>query len=159
MLHVASVCKWCWMLLYVAACCGELLGKVWNRSKVWANNCPSQYFFCSVVADVGSMLDQCWIHFHTSSNIAVVGHASALHKDTTHKTFETIPRCTACLNIAGSYCIPLHTTAETDATTPNIAGPTMLEVVVSVWSSFKKFHNVVCNLLEISESLTTCASG
>ena len=78
------------------------------------------------------MLDQCWIHFHTSSNTAVVGHARALHRDTTHKAFETIPRCTAGPNTAGSYCIPLHTTAETDATTPNIAGPIMLEVVVSV---------------------------
>ena len=33
------------MLLYVASCCWELLRKVWNRSKNWANNSPSQYFF------------------------------------------------------------------------------------------------------------------
>ena len=130
MLHVALVCKQCWMLLYVAACCWELLRKVWNRSNSWANNCPSQYFFCSMIADVGSMLDQCWIHFHTSSNIVVLGHACALHNDT--PLFETIPRCTAGPNTAGSYCIRLHTTAARNATTPNIAGPTMLEVVLSV---------------------------
>ena len=130
MLHVAFERKQCWMLLYVAVCCWELFRKVWNRSNSWANNCPSQYFFCSMIADVGTMLDQCWIHLHTSSNIVVVGHACALHKDTPH--FETIPRCTAGPNTAGSYCIPLHTTAETDATTINIAGPTTLEVLVSV---------------------------
>ena len=132
MLHVAFVCKQCWMLLYVAACCWELLRKVWNRSNSWANNRPSQYFFCSMIADVGSMLDQCWIHFHTSSNIVVVGHARALRKDTTHKTFESIPWCTAGPNTVGGYYIPLHTTAATNATTPNIAFPTILEVIVSV---------------------------
>ena len=126
MLHVAFVCKQCWMLLYVAACCWELLRKVWNRSNSWANNCPSQYFFCSMIADVGSILDP-------SSHLfqhCCCGHACALHKDTPH--FETIPRCTAEPNTAGSYCIPLHTTAATNATTPNIACPTILEVVESV---------------------------
>ena len=60
------------------------------------------------------------------------------HAITYTKNFETIPRCTAGPNIAGSYCIRLHTTAETDATTPNIAGPTMLEIVVSVCKQLKE---------------------
>ena len=126
MLHVAFVCKQCLMLFYVAACCWELLRKVWNRSNSSANNCPSQYFFCSMIADVGSMLDPsshlfqhccCWPRMRITQGY-------------TH--FETIPRCTAGPNTAGSYCIPLHTTAATNATTPNIACPTILEVVVSV---------------------------
>ena len=35
-------------------------------------------------------------------------------------------------NNVGSYCVRLHTTTNTDATTPNILGPTMLGVIASV---------------------------
>ena len=34
----------------------------------------------------------------------------------------------------GSCCVRLDTSANTDATTPNIAGPTILGVVASVWT-------------------------
>ena len=49
MLHVASVCTPCCVLVRVVACCWELLCKVWNRSNFWVNN--SQHFFCSVVVE------------------------------------------------------------------------------------------------------------
>ena len=65
----------CCMLLYVFACCWELLRKGWKRSNFWASN--SQHFFCSVIVeawDRKTMLDpyaqlfqHCW------------GHARALH--------------------------------------------------------------------------------
>ena len=42
------------------------------------------------------------------------------------------PQCTAGPNNVGSCCNPLHTTANTEATTPNIVTPTMLGVVASV---------------------------
>ena len=42
------------------------------------------------------------------------------------------PWCTAGLNIVGSCCFSLHTTANTDATSPNIVCPAMLGIVASV---------------------------
>ena len=136
MLHVAFVCKQCWMLLYVAACCWELFLKVWNRSNFWANNCPSQYFFCSVIADVGPMLDQCWIHFHTSSNTLVVGHARALHKDTTHKSLRPSHdalQVPSLLGVTASLCIPLPKRTQQ-----------CWKLLCPFASSFKKFHNSLC---------------
>ena len=51
----------------------------------------------------------------------------------------SFPRCTAAPNInAGSSCIRLHTqrtTANTEATTPNVVGPTMLGVLAPVCSN------------------------
>ena len=60
------------------------------------------------------------------------GHARSLcmvYKDLWVVSF---PRCTAGLNIVGSCCIRLQTTANTNATTPKIVGATMLGVVASV---------------------------
>ena len=60
------------------------------------------------------------------------GHARAWHIVSKVLWVVSFPRCTAGPNIVGSCCIRLHTTANTDATTPNIVGPTMLGVVTSV---------------------------
>ena len=38
------------------------------------------------------------------------------------------------LYVVGSCCVRLDTTANTNATTPNIVGPTILRVVASVWT-------------------------
>ena len=46
-------------------------------------------------------------------------HARALHMVL---WIESFPRCTAGPNIVGNRCIRLHTTANTDATTPTNAG-------------------------------------
>ena len=42
------------------------------------------------------------------------------------------PRCTVGPTNVGNCCIHMHTTAEMDATTPNIVGPAMLGVFASV---------------------------
>ena len=41
-------------------------------------------------------------------------------------------RSTAGPNIVGSFTVRFHTTADADAATPNIVGPTMLGVVAPV---------------------------
>ena len=46
--------------------------------------------------------------------------------------YKDFPRCTAGLKLVGSCCIRLHTTANTQAITPNIFGATMLGVVAPV---------------------------
>ena len=48
----------------------------------------------------------------------------------------SFPRCTARPNMIGSCRFHLHTPANTDATTLNIGGPTMLGVVASVYTCF-----------------------
>ena len=125
MLHVASVCTPCCMLL--DRCCCVLLCKVWNRSNFSANN--SQHSFCSVIAEAFSatMLDpfaklfqHCW------------GHGRSLRMAYKDLWVVSFPQCTVGPNNVGSCCIRLHTTANTDATTHNIVGGTMLGVVASV---------------------------
>ena len=60
------------------------------------------------------------------------GHARALQMVSKDLWVVSFPGCTAGPNIVGSCCIRLHTTANTNATTPNIVGPTLLGVVASV---------------------------
>ena len=74
--------------------------------------------------DRRSVAQQCWIRLHSSSNIVGATHA---HYAWFTKTYGLYPS-----HIAGSCCIRSQTTANTHATTPNIVGATMLEVVASV---------------------------
>ena len=60
------------------------------------------------------------------------GQAHAWHMVSKVLGVVSFPRCTAGTNIVGTCCIRLHTTANTDATTPKIVGPTMSGVVSSV---------------------------
>ena len=60
------------------------------------------------------------------------GHACSLRMVYKDLWVVSFPQCTVGPNIVGSCCIRLHTTANTDATTPNIVGATMLGVVASV---------------------------
>ena len=99
MLHVASVCTPCYMLLR----------KVWNRSNFSANN--SQHFFCSVVAEVAQ---QCWIRLHSSSNIVEAAHA---HYAWFTKTYGLYPSHNALqvptlLGVDASVCTPLPTRTQ-----------------------------------------------
>ena len=69
------------------------------------------------------------------------GHARLLRMVYKDLWVVSFPRCTASLNIVGSCCISLHTTANTHARTPKIVGATLLGVVASVctqpkWSEF-----------------------
>ena len=63
------------------------------------------------------------------------GHARALHMVYNVLRVVTFPRCTADPNIIGSCFVHLHTTANTNATTSDIVGPTLLGVVASVYTS------------------------
>ena len=60
------------------------------------------------------------------------GHARSLRMDYKDLWVVFFPRCTEGPKLVGSCCILLHTTANTNATTPNIVGATMLRVVAPV---------------------------
>ena len=62
------------------------------------------------------------------------GHARSLRMDYKDLWVVFFPRCTAGPKPVGSCCIRLHTTANAYATTSNIVGATMLEVVAPVYS-------------------------
>ena len=54
------------------------------------------------------------------------------------------PRCTVGATNVGNYCTHMQTTAETDATTPNIVGPAMLRVLMiyeinHIWTAGMKW--------------------
>ena len=57
------------------------------------------------------------------------GHAHSLRSD--HKDLWVVffPRCTAGPKLVGSCCIRLHTTANTNATTPNIVAQQCWELL------------------------------
>ena len=99
-LHVASVCTPCCMLLDVVACC------------------------CAKF-EIGQTFQT------TTPDISFVSwspkrSATIVYKDLWVVSF---PKCTAGPNIVGSCCIPLQTTGNRRATTPNIVGSTMLGLV------------------------------
>ena len=114
MLHVASVCTPCCMLLGVFA-------QSLKPLKLFNQRLPTSL----LLRDRWRVALQCWIRLHSSLQHCWA-HASALH--TVYKVLRvaSFPRFTADLNIIGSCCVHLHTTANTDATTSNIVGPTML---------------------------------
>ena len=60
------------------------------------------------------------------------GHARSLRMVYKDLWVVSFPRCTAGPNIVGSCCIRLHTTANTDATTPSVVGLPVLGVVAFV---------------------------
>ena len=64
MLHVASVCTPCCMLLDVVA-------KSLKPVKLFSQQLPTFLLFC----DRRSVAQQCWIHLHSSSNIVEATHA------------------------------------------------------------------------------------
>ena len=116
--------------LHPVACCWMLLRVVPQSSK------PVKLFSQQLATfllfhDHQSVAQQCWIHLHSSSNI-VGDHTCSLRMVYKDLWVVSFPQCTVGPNIAGSCCIRLHTTANMDATTPNIVGATMLGVVASV---------------------------
>ena len=123
MLYVASVCTPCCMLLDVVACCCAKLETCQTFQPTTSN-----IFFVprspkrseTMLDPFAQLFQHCWGHARSSRIV---------YKDLWVVSF---PRCTAGPNIVGSCCIRLQTTANTDATTPNILGATMLGVVASV---------------------------
>ena len=67
MLHVASVCTRCRMLLDVVACCCAKFETV----KLFSQQLPTFLLF----RDRRRVAQQCWIHLHSSSNIFGATHA------------------------------------------------------------------------------------
>ena len=107
-------------------CCFVLLRKVWNRSKFWTNNSRPSFVPWSPMRSA-SMLDPFAQLFQHCG-----GHACALHMVSNVLWVVSFSRCPVGPNIVGSYCIRLHTTANTGATILIIVDPTMLGVVASI---------------------------
>ena len=70
----------------------------------------------------------------------------------------SFPRCTAGPNIVGSGCTRLHTTANTDASTPNTAGPTMLKVrcVLCTYWALGCTHSLSLKTLTLISATKPC---
>ena len=76
------------------------------------------------------MLDvTCCVHLHSLLHVVAQSFKPV-------KLYPSHHALAACPNMVGNCCIRLHTTANTDATTLNIVGPTMLGVVASVCTCF-----------------------
>ena len=98
----------CWMLLRIVA---QSLKPV----KLFSQQLPTFLLF----RDRRSVTLQCWIHFHSSSNIVGATH---VHYAWFTKSLWVVsfPRCTAGPNIVGSCCIRLQTTANTPQQLPTL---------------------------------------
>ena len=109
----------------VACCCvrvllgPEYLRKVWNRSNFLWNSWSLKR--SATLLDPFVQLSQ-----HSWGLARVLG---VVYKVSWAASF---PRYTEGSSSVGNCCIRLRTTANTDVTTPNIVGPTVLEVVASV---------------------------
>ena len=111
MLHVASVCTPCCMLLDVVA---QSLKPV----KLFSQQLPTFLLF----RDRRSVAQQCWIRLHSSSNIVRATHA---HYAWFTKSYTLYP---------SYYALRVPTLLGVVVTTANIVGATMLGVVASVCS-------------------------
>ena len=123
MLHVASVCTPCCMLLDVVACCCAKF----ETGQTFQPTTPNIPFVPWSPKRSTTMLDPLVQLFQHCR-----GHARSLRMVYNDLWVVSFPRCTLGPNIVGSCCIHLHTTANMGATTPNIVGATMLGVVASV---------------------------
>ena len=121
MLHVMAVCTPCYMLLGVAAQCLKPV-------KPLNQQLPTFLSF----RDRRSVAQQCWIHLHSSSNIVGSTHVYYTWSTKSYRLIETFLHCTADPNIVRSCCTRLQATANTDATTPNIIGPTLFDFLISL---------------------------
>ena len=100
MLHVASVCTPCCMLLDVVACrCAKF-----ETSKTFQPKLPTFLLF----RDRRSEVQQCWIRFCSSSNIVGTTHA---HRTWSPCILPTMPcrsqHSPIMLGVAASVCTPL----------------------------------------------------
>ena len=142
MLHVASVCTPCCILLRVVS---QILKPV----KLFSQQFPTFLLFC----DRRSVAQQCWIRLHGPSNIVGATHAHYTWITKTYALYSShdalqVPNLLGVvahliiftcilrnINIKLLlllYCIRLNATANTHATTPNSVGATMLRDVAPV---------------------------
>ena len=110
MLHVASVCTTCCMLLGVVT-------QSLKPGKLLSQELATFLLF----HDRRSVEQQCWIRLHSFSDIVGARHAHYTRSPWRQQRNNFAWQA----NIVGNCCIRLHTTANTDATTPNIVGPTV----------------------------------
>ena len=125
MLHVASVCTPCCMLLDVVACCCAKF----ETGQTFQPATPNICFVPWSPKRSATMLDPFAQLFHH-----YWGDARSLRLVYKDLWVVSFLRCTAGPNFVGSCCSRLYTTAKTHATTPNIVGATMLGVVASVFT-------------------------
>ena len=106
MLHVASVCTPCCMLLDVVACgCAKF-----EPVKLFSQQLPTFFLF----RDRRSVAQQCWIRLHSSSNIVGAAHA---HYAWFTKIYGLYPSHDALqvptlLGVVASVCTPLPTRTQ-----------------------------------------------
>ena len=120
MLHVASVCTPCCMLLDVVACCCAKFetGQTFQPTTPNISFVPwSPKRSATMLYPFAQLFQRCW------------GHARSLRMVYKDLKVVSFPRCTAGPNIVGSCSVRLPTTANTHPTTPNIVGATMLGVL------------------------------
>ena len=134
MLHVASVCSPCYMLLRVV---GSRCTK-FETDQTFELTSPNISFVPWSPKRSATTLEPAFAQIFL---IPMLGPPTRI----THGLLlvynvlwvVSFPQCTAGPNIVGSCCIRLHTTANTDASTPNTAGPTMLKarcVLCTYWA-------------------------
>ena len=119
MLHVASVCIPCCMLLDVVACrCAKF-----ETSETFQPKLPTFLLF----RDRRSVAQQCWIRFHSPSNIVVATHAHCAWFINTYGLYpshdaQQVPTLLG----PASVCTPMPTRTQ--------QLPTLLGVVASVYT-------------------------
>ena len=106
MLHVASVCTPCCMLLDVVACCCAKF----ETGQTFQPTTPNISFVLWSPKRSATMLDPFAQFFQHCR-----GHARSLRMDYKDPWVVFFPQCTAGPKLVGSCCICLHTTANTQA--------------------------------------------
>ena len=126
MLHVASVCTPCWMMLHVVPDCWELLRKVWNRSNFYANN-PQLFLllFCGSVCTALPTL----LGARTRITHGFLEHQSRVSQYWRSNSDYGINNALRVPTLLGGCSIRLHTSANTIQQLLTFFGPTMVGVV------------------------------
>ena len=125
MLHVAYVCTPCCLLLDVVGCCCAKLKPV----KLFSQQLPTFLLF----RDRRSVVQQCWIRLHSSSNIVGAKHAHYAWFTKTHGLYPPTTHCRS------QHCWELlHPFAH------HYQRAKMLGVVASVFTKRKKDKSHTC---------------
>ena len=106
MLHVASVCTPCCMLLNVVSCCCAKF----ETGQTFQPTTPNSSF----VRDRRRVAQQCWIRLHSSSNIVGAAHAHYALFTMTYGLYPShdalqVPKL---LGVVASVCTPLPTCTQ-----------------------------------------------
>ena len=119
----ATCCVRLHTLLHVVACCCAKFetGQTFQPTTPNISFVPwSPKRSATMLDPFAQLFQHCW------------GHARSLRMVYKDLWVVSFPRCTVGPNNVGSCCIRLHTTANTDATTPSVVGLPVLGVVAFV---------------------------